>query len=215
MLFRSVTITISPSDVREQDTVTLSLVTTVRRSCYHHQGNNEIDRYASATASAGSIINFLPDDTSQPMVSVTKDRAAFFYGRSKYVLLNYLESYVMKVVGNILLQGNLILKGDLTADSIICKSGGLYSGGVINEYGTVTRWVGRKITVWKVSTGRYKLSHNLGHINYVVQAIPVHSSDNNCFVIDGTETAHTVEVGVQWNSSWTNRAIHFVIYAQQ
>ena len=212
---QDVTITISPSDVREQDTVTLSLVTTIRRSCYHHQGNNEIDRYASATASAGSIVNFLPYDTSQPMVSVTKDRAAFFYGRSKYVLLNYLESYVMKVVGNMLLQGNLILKGDLTTDSIICKSGGLYSGGVINEYGTVTRWVGRKITVWKVSTGRYKLSHNLGHINYVVQAIPVHSSDNNCFVIDGTETAHTVEVGVQWNSSWTNRAIHFVIYAQQ
>ena len=103
----------------------------------------------------------------------------------------------------------------LTADSIICKSGGLYSGGVIDKYGTVKRWVGRKITVWKVSTGRYKLTHNLGHINYVVQAIPVHSSDNNCFVIDGTETAHTVEIGVQWDSSWTNRAIHFVIYAQQ
>ena len=212
---QDVTITISPSDVREQDTVTLSLVTTIRRYCYHHQGSEEIDRYASATASAGSIINFLPYDTSQPMVSVTKDRAAFFYGRSKYILLNYLRDCVMKVVGNMLLQGNLTLKGDLTTDSIICKSGGLYSGGVINEYGTVTRWVGRKITVWKVSTGRYKLSHNLGHINYVVQAIPVHSSDNNCFVIDGTETAHTVEVGVQWNSSWTNRAIHFVIYAQQ
>lgn len=212
---QDVTITISPSDVREQDTVTLSLVTTIRRYCYHHQGSEEIDRYASATASVGSIVNFLPYDTSQPMVSVTKDKAAFFYGRSKYVLLNYLQSYVMKVVGNMIIQGNLILKGDLTTDSIICKSGGLYSGGVINEYGTVTRWVGRKITVWKVSTGRYKLSHNLGHINYVVQAIPVHSSDNNCFVIDGTETAHTVEVGVQWNSSWTNRAIHFVIYAQQ
>lgn len=212
---QAVTITISPSDVREQDTVTLSLVTTIRRACYHHNGTEEIDRYAEASASAEDIVNYLPYDTSTPMVSVTKDRAAFFYGRSKYVLLNYLESYVMKVVGNILLQGNLILKGDLTADSIICKSGGLYSGGVINEYGTVTRWVGRKITVWKVSTGRYKLSHNLGHINYVVQAIPVHSSDNNCFVIDGTETAHTVEVGVQWNSSWTNRAIHFVIYAQQ
>lgn len=103
----------------------------------------------------------------------------------------------------------------LTADRIICKSGGLYSGGVINEYGIVTRWVGRKITVSKVSTGRYKLTHYLGHFQYVVQAIPVHSSDNNCFVIDGTETAYTVEVGVQWNSSWTNRAIHFVIYAQQ
>ena len=118
------------------------------------------------------------------------------------------------------LGGGMVINGGLrtdtfTADRIICKSGGLYSGGVINEYGTVTRWVGRKITVLKVSTGRYKLTHYLGHINYVVQAIPVHSSDNNCFVIDGTETAYTVEVGVQWNGSWTNRAIHFVIYAQQ
>lgn len=118
------------------------------------------------------------------------------------------------------LGGGMVINGGLrtdtlTADRIICKSGGLYSGGVINEYGTVTRWVGRKITVSKVSTGRYKLTHYLGHINYVVQAIPVHSSDNNCFVIDGTETAYTVEVGVQWNGSWTNRAIHFVIYAQQ
>lgn len=118
------------------------------------------------------------------------------------------------------LGGGMVINGGLrtdtlTADRIICKSGGLYSGGVINKYGTVTRWVGRKITVSKVSTGRYKLTHYLGHINYVVQAIPVHSSDNNCFVIDGTETAYTVEVGVQWNGSWTNRAIHFVIYAQQ
>ena len=118
------------------------------------------------------------------------------------------------------LGGGMVINGGLrtdtlTADSIICKSGGLYSGGVINEYGIVTRWVGRKITVSKVSTGRYKLTHYLGHFQYVVQAIPVHSSDNNCFVIDGTETAYTVEVGVQWNSSWTNRAIHFVIYAQQ
>lgn len=118
------------------------------------------------------------------------------------------------------LGGGMVINGGLrtdtlTADRIICKSGGLYSGGVINKHGTVTRWVGRKITVSKVSTGRYKLTHYLGHINYVVQAIPVHSSDNNCFVIDGTETAYTVEVGVQWNGSWTNRAIHFVIYAQQ
>lgn len=202
---QAVTLTVPANIIRPNDFAKLTLVCSELRA----------DRGGGGSAYASNIVSYLPYDTSKPMVAVTKDKAAFFYGRGSYILLNYIQSCVMKVVGNILLQGNLILKGDLTTDSIICKSGGLYSGGVINEYGTVTRWVGRKITVWKVSTGRYKLSHNLGHINYVVQAIPVHSSDNNCFVIDGTETAHTVEVGVQWNSSWTNRAIHFVIYAQQ
>jgi len=202
---QAVTLTVPANIIRPNDFAKLTLVCSELRA----------DRGGGGSAYASNIVSYLPYDTSKPMVAVTKDKAAFFYGRGSYILLNYIQSYVMKVVGNILLQGNLILKGDLTTDSIICKSGGLYSGGVINEYGTMTRWVGRKITVWKVSTGRYKLSHNLGHINYVVQAIPVHSSDNNCFVIDGTETAHTVEVGVQWNSSWTNRAIHFVIYAQQ
>lgn len=202
---QAVTLTVPANIIRPNDFAKLTLVCSELRA----------DRGGRGSASAGNIVSYLPYDTSKPMVAVTMDKAAFFYGRGSYILLNYIRDAVLKVVGNMLLQGNLTLKGDLTADSIICKSGGLYSGGVINEYGTMTRWVGRKITVWKVSTGRYKLSHSLGHINYVVQAIPVHSSDNNCFVIDGTETAHTVEVGVQWNSSWTNRAIHFVIYAQQ
>ena len=202
---QAVTLTVPANIIRPNDFAKLTLVCSELRA----------DRGGGGSAYASNIVSYLPYDTSKPMVAVTKDKAAFFYGRGSYILLNYIQSCVMKVVGNMIIQGNLTVKGDLTADSIICKSGGLYSGGVINEYGTVTRWVGRKITVWKVSTGRYKLSHNLGHINYVVQAIPVHSSDNNCFVIDGTETAHTVEVGVQWNSSWTNRAIHFVIYAQQ
>lgn len=202
---QAVTLTVPANIIRPNDFAKLTLVCSELRA----------DRGGGGAAYASNIVSYLPYDTSKPMVAVTPDKASFFYGRSRYLLFNYLSQYVVKLVGDMLLQGHLTLKGDLTADRIICKTGGLYSGGVINEYGTVTRWVGRKITVWKVSTGRYKLSHNLGHINYVVQAIPVHSSDNNCFVIDGTETAHTVEVGVQWNSSWTNRAIHFVIYAQQ
>lgn len=202
---QAVTLTVPANIIRPNDFAKLTLVCSELRA----------DRGGGGAAYASNIVSYLPYDTSKPMVAVTPDKASFFYGRSRYLLFNYLSQYVVKLVGDMLLQGHLTLKGDLTADRIICKTGGLYSGGVINEYGTVTRWVGRKITVWKVSTGRYKLSHNLGHINYVVQAIPVHSSDNNCFVIDGTETAYTVEVGVQWNSSWTNRAIHFVIYAQQ
>ena len=163
---QNVTITISPSDVREQDTVTLSLVTTIRRYCYHNQGSEEIDRYASATASAGRIINFLPYDTSQPMVSVTKDRAAFFYGRSKYVLLNYLQSYVMKVVGNMLLQGNLILKGDLTADRVVTD--GFFACGNVSEYGYLKWYRGRQVGTEKLRGGQYRITHNIGHTNYVI-----------------------------------------------
>lgn len=178
---QDVTVTISPSDVREQDTVTLSLVTTIRRYCYHHQGSEEIDRYASATASAGSIINFLPYDTSQPMVSVTKDRAAFFYGRSKYVLLNYLQSYVMKVVGNMLLQGNLILKGDLTAEYADFPGVPLI-GGMVTEKGAFKKSFGR----YKNQSGRnfpqvsydysskvYMVYHSIGNDKYIPVVTPM------------------------------------------
>ena len=178
---QDVTITISPSDVREQDTVTLSLVTTIRRYCYHHQGSEEIDRYASATASAGSIINFLPYDTSQPMVSVTKDRAAFFYGRSKYVLLNYLQSCVMKVVGNMLLQGNLTLKGDLTAEYADFPGVPLI-GGMVTKDGIFKKSFGR----YKNQSGRnfpqvsydysskvYTVYHSIGNDKYIPVVTPM------------------------------------------
>ena len=178
---QDVTITISPSDVREQDTVTLSLVTTVRRSCYHHQGNNEIDRYASATASAGSIINFLPYDTSQPMVSVTKDRAAFFYGRSKYILLNYLESYVMKVVGNMLLQGNLTLKGDLTAEYAdfpgVPMIGGMVSEDCIfkKSFGRYKNRDGKNVpqVSYDYSSKIYTVYHSIGNDKYIPVVTPM------------------------------------------
>ena len=178
---QDVTITISPSDVREQDTVTLSLVTTIRRSCYHHQGSEEIDRYASATASAGSIINFLPYDTSQPMVSVTKDRAAFFYGRSKYVLLNYIQSYVMKVVGNMLLQGNLTLKGDLTAEYAdfpgVPMIGGMVSEKCIfkKSFGRYKNRDGRNVpqVSYNYSSKIYTVYHSIGNDKYIPVVTPM------------------------------------------
>ena len=172
---QDVTITISPSDVREQDTVTLSLVTTIRRYCYHHQGSEEIDRYASATASAGSIINFLPYDTSQPMVSVTRDRAAFFYGRSKYILLNYLRDCVMKVVGNMLLQGNLTLRGDLTAEYAdfpgvpLCGGMVTENGGFKKSFGRYKNQSGRNVpqVSYDYSTKTYTVYHSIGNDNYI------------------------------------------------
>lgn len=178
---QDVTVTISPSDVREQDTVTLSLVTTIRRYCYHHQGSEEIDRYASATASAWSIINFLPYDTSQPMVSVTKDRAAFFYGRSKYILLNYIQSYVMKVVGNILLHGNLVLKGDLTAEYAdfpgVPMIGGMVSEKCIfkKSFGRYKNRDGRNVpqVSYNYSSKIYTVYHSIGNDKYIPVVTPM------------------------------------------
>lgn len=178
---QDVTITISPSDVREQDTVTLSLVTTIRRYCYHHQGSEEIDRYASATASAGSIVNFLPYDTSKPMVSVTKDRAAFFYGRSKYVLLNYLESYVMKVVGNMIIQGNLTLKGGLTAEYAdfpgVPMIGGMVSEKCIfkKSFGRYKNQRGRNFpqVSYDYSSKVYTVYHSIGNDKYIPVLTPM------------------------------------------
>ena len=205
---QAVTITISPSDVRMYDTVTLSLITTARKYCFK-LSSSKIDRYAETSASAEDIINYLPYDTSTPMVSVTKDRAAFFYGRSSYILLNYLRDCVMKVVGNMIIQGNLTLKGDLKTEG-----GGFLAGGVISTSGNMQRWVGKKLKVSKRSTGKYRITHNIGHTNYCIQAIPINDTDWNAFVISGTETTYDVEIGVQWNGGWRNGAIHFAIFAQ-
>lgn len=107
-----------------------------------------------------------------------------------------------------------MIRGGLDVDYIKTPDGGFYAGGVITTYGEMFRWVGKKLTVLKMGTGRYKITHNLGHTNYVIQAIPVNSNDWNAFVISGTETTASVEIGVQWNGGWRNGGIHFCIFAK-
>lgn len=50
------------------------------------------------------------------------------------------------------------------------------------------RWVGKKLKVSKVSTGRYKITHNIRYTNHCIQAIPVNDTDWNAFVISGKES---------------------------
>lgn len=169
-------------------------------------------KYISASTRDGKVVK--PYDTSTPYISVTKDKAALFYGRQKHILLNYLNDYLIKIVGDTLMQGNLTVKGDIKADSITATSGGFYAGGVIDNYGNVNRWVGRKLEVQKISTGRYRIAHNLGHTDYCVQAMAINVDDWNTFVIQGSETTTTVEVGVMWSSSWRNGSVHFSIFAK-
>ena len=182
---QAVTVTISPSDVRERDTVTLSLITTTKRYCATPPAIGGVELYTETSASAEDIINYLPYDTSQPMVSVTKDKAAFFYGRSKYILLNYLRDCVMKVVGNMIIQGNLILKGDLTAENADFPGAPLI-GGMVTKDGSFKKSFGRHKNQsgrnfpqvsYDYSTKTYTVYHSIGNDNY----IPVLSTGNNAF----------------------------------
>ena len=118
------------------------------------------------------------------------------------------------------LGGGMVIDGGLRTDSLTVngdikqEGGGFLAGGVISTEGTMQRWVGKKLKVRKIGTGRYGITHNIGHTNYCIQAIPVNDTDWNAFVISGTETTYAVEIGVQWNGGWRDGAIHFTIFAQ-
>ena len=177
---RAVTLTISPTDVRMYDTVTLSLITKTKKNC-HRLSPSEVNSYAEASASAEDIVNFLPYDTSTPMVSVTKDKAAFFYGRSKYVLLNYIRDAVLKVVGNMIIQGNLILKGDLTAEYAdfpgVPMIGGMVSEDCIfkKSFGRYKNRDGRNVpqVSYDYSSKIYTVYHSIGNDKYIPVVTPM------------------------------------------
>ena len=206
---QAVIITISPSDVRMYDTVTLSLITTARKYCFK-LSSSKVDRYAETSASAENIINYLPYDTSKPMVAVTPDKAAFFYGRSKYVLLNYLQDAVLKVVGNMIIQGNLILKGDLTAENADFPGAPLI-GGMVTKDGSFKKSFGRHKNQsgrnfpqvsYDYSTKTYTVYHSIGNDNY----IPVLSTGNNAFSDQcnwKNVTAYSFQVNIS-NANGTN-----------
>ena len=143
---QAVTLTVPANIIRPNDFAKLTLVCSELRA----------DRGGGGSAYASNIVSYLPYDTSKPMVAVTKDKAAFFYGRSKYILLNYLRDCVMKVVGNMIIQGNLILKGDLTAEYADFPGVPLI-GGMVTKDG-----------IFKKSFGRYKnqSGRNFPHVSY-------------------------------------------------
>ena len=207
-----VTLSLPGDTIRRGDSISLVLVTTVfHRPLGSYAGMDDYpEGYAyDHSCDVSDVLCRRPIDTSRPMVSIAEDKAAFFYGRSSYILLNYLRDCVMKVVGNMIIQGNLTVKGDIKQEG-----GGFLAGGVISTSGSMYRWVGKRLSVRQIGTGRYKITHNIGHTNYCIQAIPVNDSDWNAFVISGTETSSAVEIGVQWNGGWRNGAIHFAIFAQ-
>lgn len=202
-LNKKVQFVIQSKDLRKGDVLEVFLVT-------ERVGDN--DYGCEGRASAKLVVTY-PKDTSTPEVRITQDKTSFFYGRSRYMLLNY-DNLIAKIVGDVLMQGNLAVKGTVTADTVTATSGGFYAGGVIDIYGNMRRWVGRKLEVRKISTGRYKIIHNLGHTDYCIQAMAINVDDWNTFVIQGSETTTSVEVGVMWSSNWRNGSVHFSIFAK-
>lgn len=202
-LNKKVQFVIQSKDLRKGDGLEVFLVT-------ERVGDNNYG--CEGRASAKLVVTY-PKDTSKPEVRITQDKTSFFYGRSHYMLLNY-DNLIAKIVGDVLMKGNLNVKGTVTADTVTATSGGFYAGGVIDIYGNMSRWVGRKLEVRKFSTGRYKIIHNLGHTDYCIQAMAINVDDWNTFVIQGSETTTSVEVGVMRSSNWRNGSVHFSIFAK-
>ena len=133
-----------------------------------------IDRYSDARGSTMGGKSYIPYDNSQPLISITDSKAAFFYGRQKQVLLNY-ASEVLKVIGNAIFQGNLNVKGTITADSY--QGNGMpLAGATFNSSGGEVRALGRyknqrgsssASAGYSYSTKSFTVYHSIPHSRYI------------------------------------------------
>ena len=174
---QAVTLTVPANIIRPNDFAKLTLVCSELRA----------DRGGGGLAYASNIVSYLPYDTSTPMVAVTKDKASFFYGRSRYLLFNYLSQYVVKLVGDMLLQGNLRLKGKLEADEVDAPGAPL-CGGMVYENGTFSKSFGRYVNKsgearprveYDYDTSTYTVYHSIGSSSYVPIVTAVGSNAGN------------------------------------
>ena len=174
---QAVTLTVPANIIRPNDFAKLTLVCSELRA----------DRGGGGSAYASNIVSYLPYDTSTPMVAITKDKASFFYGRSRYLLFNYLSQYVVKLVGDMLLQGNLRLKGKLEADEVDAPGAPL-CGGMVYENGTFSKSFGRYVNKsgearprveYDYDTSTYTVYHSIGSSSYVPIVTAVGSNAGN------------------------------------
>ena len=181
---KEVTLSLPGDTIQRGDSIVLELVTTV----YHRPLGSYADMYDypegyaySHSCDVSDVLCHRPLDTSRPMVSIAEDKAAFFYGRGSYILLNYIRDTVLKVVGNMLLQGNLILKGDLTAEYADFPGVPLI-GGMVTKEGSFKKSFGR----YKNQSGRnfpqasydysskvYTVYHSIGNDKYIPVVTPM------------------------------------------
>ena len=177
-LNKKVQFVIQSKDLRKGDGLEVFLVT-------ERVGDN--DYGCEGRASAKLVVTY-PKDTSTPEVRITQDKTSFFYGRSKYMLLNY-DNLIAKIVGDVLMQGNLNIKGTITADSY--QGNGMpLAGATFNSSGGEVRALGRyknKRNASKASAGydysykTYTVYHSIPHDKYIPLVTPFGTNGNNGF----------------------------------
>ena len=157
------TITVPPEEVQKGDEWTLLL------KCY---GSGRRYAYYNGRTSGGTSL--IPYDNSKPLISITDSKAAFFYGRQKQVLLNY-ASEVLKVIGNAIFQGDLNVKGTVTADSY--QGNGMpLAGATFDSSGSEVKALGRyknkrnssfASAGYSYSTKSFTVYHSIPHDRYI------------------------------------------------
>lgn len=163
-LNKKVQFVIQSKDLRKGDGLEVFLVT-------ERVGDN--DYGCEGRASAKLVVTY-PKDTSKPEVRITQDKTSFFYGRSKYMLLNY-DNLIAKIVGDVLMQGNLNVKGAITADSY--QGNGMpLAGATFDSSGSEVRALGRyknksnssfASAYYDYSTKSFTVYHSIPHSRYI------------------------------------------------
>nr|WP_311479502.1 hypothetical protein [uncultured Porphyromonas sp.] len=163
-LNKKVQFVIQSKDLRKGDGLEVFLVT-------ERVGDN--DYGCEGRASAKLVVTY-PKDTSKPEVRITQDKTSFFYGRSRYMLLNY-DNLIAKIVGDVLMQGNLNVKGTITADSY--QGNGMpLAGATFDSSGGEVRALGRykNRSGWSTASAGYDYStksftvyHSIPHARYI------------------------------------------------
>ncbi|WP_308006330.1 hypothetical protein, partial [uncultured Porphyromonas sp.] len=128
----------------------------------------------SMLAEVQRVRSIYPKDTSKPEVRITQDKTSFFYGRSRYMLLNY-DNLIAKIVGDVLMQGNLAIKGTVTADAVDTPGIPL-CGAMVDKSGTVFKSFGRyknrsgmsqPQASYSYSTKSFTVYHSIPHDGYI------------------------------------------------
>ena len=177
-LNKKVQFVIQSKDLRKGDGLEVFLVT-------ERVGDN--DYGCEGRASAKLVVTY-PKDTSTPEVRITQDKTSFFYGRSKYMLLNY-DDLIAKIVGDVLMKGNLNVKGTVTADSY--QGNGMpLAGATFNSSGEEVKSLGRyknkrnyfsASAYYDYSYKTYTVYHSIPHDKYIPLVTPFGTNGNNGF----------------------------------
>lgn len=167
---KKVEFAIPADNVRLNDIFYVNLVA----ECEHFTPNGTAGRNYQTTATAKDLIATTQFDTSKPEVRITQDKTSFFYGRTKYMLLNY-DDLIAKIVGDVLMKGNLNVKGTITADSY--QGNGMpLAGATFNSSGGEVRALGRyknkrnasfASAYYDYSTKSFTVYHSIPHARYI------------------------------------------------